>query len=57
MREIRIVRPDDETVEIWVDDEHVTTLNHDEDGWAGIDAAVHTTRKLAQVLNIAVKGR
>lgn len=56
MSTIEIRRPDDEHVEILVDGELAAYASHDEEGWAGMQAVVNTTRGLAKALNVEVIG-
>jgi hypothetical protein len=47
MREV-----DPETFELSLNGERLITLNHDDDGWQGIDRAQHLIRKVAEILKI-----
>ena len=38
MRTIKLVKPDEETVEFIMNDKFITSFNHDDIGWVGLDA-------------------
>jgi hypothetical protein len=54
MKTVRIVRPDDETVEVWVGDELIVEANHDEHGWVGMDVAAEAATGVARALGAEV---
>lgn len=43
---------DDETLEVWVDDEMIGSVNHDQHGWAGMEAVETLVKELAFALNL-----
>lgn len=51
MNEIKIVFDGDESYEIIAGDESIN-VNHDEHGWAGIEAALRTARMISKQFNI-----
>lgn len=51
---INLKRPDEETLEIYVDGESVGDFNHDEYGWTGMEAAEKVITKLAEKLGIEI---
>ena len=42
----------DETWEVHLNGEHITTLTHDEDGWAGIDRVELVLENVARILGL-----
>lgn len=50
---VEIQRPDDETVVVLVDGEHLTTATHDELGWAGMEAVSDTACAVARALGVS----
>ena len=42
----------DETFEVHLNGEHITTLTHDEDGWSGIQRAEHMLEEGARILGL-----
>lgn len=49
-----IKRVDDEHVEITLEGKEVVSLNHDEDGWDGIERAENLVKSIADILDIPV---
>ena len=50
----RIDRPDDEKMEIWLNNKCIGSYNHDVDGWVGLEKAEMLVRCIANQLNIEV---
>ncbi|MBF9135171.1 hypothetical protein I0C86_40545 [Plantactinospora sp. S1510] len=47
MSEVRIERPDDERIEVYVGDRLVASANHDQHGWSGMEAVEATAVAVA----------
>lgn len=56
MIKLEIRRPDDETLEVWLDGELITWANHGEHGWSGMDAVEKCAVGIARALAIPVEG-
>lgn len=52
-----ISKPDDETLELFLRDRSMGTFNHDEHGWAGMEAAEALFRNIASELGVTVQDR
>lgn len=39
----------EESLSIECDGKHITSLNHDDDGWAGMEAGVSIIKKVAEI--------
>lgn len=48
-------RPDDETLEVKLDDESLVTLTHDQDGWGAMETVEKLVTQIANKLNIPVE--
>lgn len=46
---LRILKPNDETVVFELDDKHLASLNYDEDGWQGMERAETILRGAAEI--------
>jgi hypothetical protein len=47
---LEIIRPDDESVEIYVDGKEIASANHDADGWNGMGRLVDAAQAIARAL-------
>ena len=54
---IRLKRPNDEALEVWVGRKLVASANHDEHGWSGVDAVESTAVAIARALGGEVADR
>ncbi|WP_045740761.1 hypothetical protein [Actinoplanes rectilineatus] len=52
---ITIRHPDDEHLTIEVNGRTVSSANHDEHGWSGMDAVEKTARAIAKAAGVAVE--
>lgn len=50
----KIERPNEETVDFYVNGEHVGNANHDEHGWSGMSAAVNLFRSVAKQIGAEI---
>ena len=51
---IRISRPDDEQLDIYLGKKHIASANHDEHGWAAMDLLKSTVESFAKELDLKV---
>jgi len=47
----KIVGTDPETEEIFIDGAHISTINHDDQGWSGMDSVRYIVEKIAHELD------
>ena len=52
--DMKIIKEDDESVEIWIDGNFIMSANHDEDGWSGMEMLETTARNIAKQLNLNI---
>lgn len=51
---VSIERPDDETIQVYVNGESIISANHDEHGWSGMDAVEKTALAVARACGAEV---
>jgi len=55
MPTIRFETPDDETLDIFIDDKSIGHFDHDFDGWSGMQQAQQMARRVAEVMGWKVE--
>jgi hypothetical protein len=50
-----LYRPDEERLSVHLNGQYVTSANHDEHGWEGIDKLETTVNRIAEILGLPVK--
>lgn len=55
MHIIKFKCPDEETLEIYLDNESIGYFTHDFDGWEGMQRAQQLSRRLAEVMKWSIE--